>query len=105
MQAKLQSLADVSTSSHTLSERKANGRTSLKRPREPEVEDIHLPPDSDQGDEVPETSQWNINSSAQDGQDVDSPISGETMTEQRTRSYSLMFDWENEAPYSEAVVR
>ncbi|KAG0600289.1 hypothetical protein M758_11G022200 [Ceratodon purpureus] len=105
LQAKLQSLADVSTSSHNLSERKADGRTSLKRPREPEVEDIHLPPDSDQGDEVPETSQWNMKSSAQNGQDVDSSISGETMTGQRTRSYSLMFDWENEAPYSEAVMR
>ena len=108
LQAKLQSLSDVSTSSNKLkhdAEREEGGRISLKRPREPEVEDVYLPTDSDLGDEVPDTSQWNMESSAQHGQGVDSSISGEAMNRQRISSYSLMFDWENEAPYSEAVMR
>lgn len=112
LQAKLQSLSDVSTSSHKLKQdagREEGGRTSLKRPRELEVDDIHLTTDSDQRDEGPETSelasQWSMKSPAQDGQGVATPISGESKNGKRTSSYSLMFDWENEAPYSEAVTR
>lgn len=112
LQAKLQSLSDVSTSSHKLKQdagREEGGKTSLKRPREIEVDDIHLPTDSDQRDEVTETSelasQWSMKPPAEDGQGVATPISGESKNEKRTSSYSLMFDWENEAPYSEAVMR
>lgn len=112
LQAKLQSLSDVSTSSHKLKQdagREEGGRTSLKRPRELEVDDVYLTTDSDQKDEVPETSdlasQWSMKPPALDGQGVATPVSGESKNGKRSSSYSLMFDWENEAPYSEAVQR
>jgi len=102
----------VSTSSHKLKHdagREEGGRTSLKRPREQEVDGIYLPTDSDQRDDVPETSelasQWSMKPPAQDGIGVAPPISEESKNGKRASSYSLMFDWENEAPYSEAVLR
>lgn len=110
LQAKLQSLADVSNSSHKFKQasgREVGGRTSLKRPREIEVDDIQLPTDSDRKVEVPEASelasQWSMQPPAQDGQGgATAKISKH---EKQTSSYSLMFDGENEAPYSEAVLR
>ncbi|XP_024403575.1 uncharacterized protein [Physcomitrium patens] len=112
LQAKLQSLSDVSTSSHKFKRdagREDDRKASLKRPREPDLENSHLPIDSDQKDDLPGTSElaseWNVESSALNDRSSASSTSGVAKNGQRTSSYSLMFDWENEAPYSEAVQR
>lgn len=113
LQANLQSLTYSSHSSLSLNQdlRKVeDSKSSLKRPRAPDKEDSDSSSEVDERDELPGTSvsaasRWDTGSFGRKGEGEVSSISEETKISQPTSLYSLMFDWENEAPYAEAVQR
>lgn len=108
LQANLQSLSNSPMSSQRLTdnlEKGDEGKVSLKRPRAAEEADSSS--DRDDTDELFGTSGSAAGGASESRGLVPkrnvSQGPEETKSSETTNSYTLMFDWENEAPYVEAV--